>query len=98
VQQGLAKPPFGHQTARTDRHCASEKQPAKAYHLSVACFESSSLLMYHSVHDEKSNLLTWAIRLIFSEPITNKAVTSSYITKIHKATRTTINILANYII
>jgi len=34
----LAKPPFGHQTAPTDRHCASEKQPAKADHSSVACF------------------------------------------------------------
>jgi len=35
----LAKPPFGHQTAHTDCHCGSEKQPAKANHLSVACFE-----------------------------------------------------------
>jgi len=35
----LAKLPFGHQTARTDHHCASEKQPAKADLLSVACFE-----------------------------------------------------------
>jgi len=26
--------------------------------------------MYHSVHDEKLNLLTWAIRLIFSEWVT----------------------------
>ena len=25
--------------ARTDRHCASEKQPAKVDHSSVACFE-----------------------------------------------------------
>ena len=33
------EPPFGHQTACTDRHCASEKQPAKANHSSVACFE-----------------------------------------------------------
>ena len=31
--------PFEHQPTRTDRHCASEKQPAKADHLSVACFE-----------------------------------------------------------
>jgi len=35
----LAKPPFGHPTACTDRHFASEKQPAKADHSSVACFE-----------------------------------------------------------
>jgi len=28
-----------HQTAHTDRHCASEKQPTKADHSSVACFE-----------------------------------------------------------
>ena len=33
------KPPFVHQTAHTDHHCASEKQPAKADHLSVACFQ-----------------------------------------------------------
>jgi len=26
----LAKPPFRHQTAHKDCHCASEKQPAKA--------------------------------------------------------------------
>jgi len=31
--------PFGHQTVRTDYHCASEKQPEKADHFSVACFE-----------------------------------------------------------
>jgi len=43
----LAKPPFGHQTARTDRHCASEKQPAKADHSSVACFEYE---IYYFVH------------------------------------------------
>ena len=30
---------IGHQTTRTDRHCASEKQPAKADHSSVVCFE-----------------------------------------------------------
>ena len=43
-------------------HCASEKQPTKANHLSVASFEYEifSLFMYHSVHDETSNLLTWA--------------------------------------
>jgi len=35
----LAKPPFGQQTARTDRHCVSEKQPAKPDHSTVACFE-----------------------------------------------------------
>jgi len=35
----LAKPLFGHQTACTDRHCGSEKQPAKADHSSIACFE-----------------------------------------------------------
>jgi len=35
----LAKLPFGHQTTRTDRHCGSEKQPAKADHSSVTCFE-----------------------------------------------------------
>jgi len=55
----LAKLPFGYQTARTDRHRASEKQPAKADHSSVACFEYEiSLIMYHSVYDEKLNLLT----------------------------------------
>jgi len=31
--------PFGHQSTCTDRHCASEKQPAKADHSSIACFE-----------------------------------------------------------
>jgi len=31
----------------------------------------SSLFLYHSVHGEKSNMLTWAIRLIFSDPVTN---------------------------
>ena len=31
----LAKPPFGHQITCTDRHCASEKQPAKSDHSSV---------------------------------------------------------------
>ena len=30
---------FHHEQNRTDRHCASKKQPAKADHLSVACFE-----------------------------------------------------------
>jgi len=35
----LAKSPFGHQTACTDRHLASEKQPAKADHLIVAFSE-----------------------------------------------------------
>ena len=35
----LAKLLFEHQTAHTDRQCALEKQPAKADHLSVACFE-----------------------------------------------------------
>jgi len=35
----LAKPPFGYQAARTDHHYGSEKQPAKADHLSVGCFE-----------------------------------------------------------
>jgi len=35
----LAKLPFGHQTTHTDHHCASEKQPAKADHFSIACFE-----------------------------------------------------------
>jgi len=35
----LAKAPFGHQTTRTDRHWASEKQPVKADYSSVACFE-----------------------------------------------------------
>jgi len=35
----LAKLSFGHQTARTDRHCVSEKQPAKADHSSVACVQ-----------------------------------------------------------
>jgi len=30
----------------------------------------SSLFMYHSVHGEKLNLLTWVIRLIFSDPVT----------------------------
>jgi len=34
-----AKPQFGHQTTRTDRHCGLEKQPAKADRSSVACFE-----------------------------------------------------------
>jgi len=57
----MAKPPFGHQTARTDHHCFSEKQPAKALVLNTKC---SSLFMCHSVYDEKLNLLTWAIRLI----------------------------------
>jgi len=37
--QDFAKPSFGHQTACTDCHCALEKQPAKADHSSVACFE-----------------------------------------------------------
>ena len=50
----LAKPPFDYQTARTDRHCISEKQPAKADHLSVACFNLvASLFMQHSVHSKK---------------------------------------------
>jgi len=64
----LAKLPFGHQTACTDHHCASEKQQAKADHSSVVVLnmKSISLFMYHSVYDEKLNLLTWAIRLIFS--------------------------------
>jgi len=54
----LAKPSFRHQTARTDCHCASEKQPAKVDHSSVACFEYEiNLFMYHSAHDEKLNLL-----------------------------------------
>ena len=58
--------PFGHQTARTD---GSEKQPAKAHHLSVACFEHEILVVY-SVHGKKLNLLTWAIRPVFSDPVT----------------------------
>ena len=33
--------------------------------------------MYHSVYDEKLNLLAWAIRLIFSDQVT-KILTSSY--------------------
>jgi len=67
----LAKPLFGHQTAHTDRHCASEKQPAKADHISVAVLnlKFNSLFMYHSVYGEKLNLLTWVIRLIFSDPV-----------------------------
>ena len=28
--------------------------------------------MYHSVYDEKLNLLAWAIRLIFSDQVTYK--------------------------
>jgi len=38
-------------------------QPEKADHLSVACFEFEiyKFIMYHSVYDEKLNLLTWAI-------------------------------------
>jgi len=43
---GLAKLPFGQQTAPTDHHCASEKQPAKADHSSVACFEYENLLAH----------------------------------------------------
>jgi len=39
----LAKSPFGHQTTHTDRHCGSEKQPAKADHFSVAYFEHEIL-------------------------------------------------------
>jgi len=35
----LAKPPFGHQTAHTDHHSGSEKQPAKVDHFNVTCFE-----------------------------------------------------------
>ena len=37
--QTLAKPPFGHNTTCTDRHCTSEMQLVKANHLSVVCFE-----------------------------------------------------------
>jgi len=33
------KAPFGPQTARTDCHCTSEKQPANAHHSSLAYFE-----------------------------------------------------------
>ena len=39
----LAKLPFGPQVAWTDHHCATKKQPAKADHLSVACFECENL-------------------------------------------------------
>ena len=59
------KPPFGHHTACIDSHCALEKQPAKADHLSRAYFEYE-IFMYHSVHGEKFDMLIWAIRLIFS--------------------------------
>ena len=67
----LAKPSFGYHTAHTGCHCASEKQSGK---VDVDCFkhEICSLLMtIHSVHGEKSNLLTWVIRLIFfTDPVT----------------------------
>ena len=43
----LAKLPFGHQTAFTYLHCAWEKQPAKADHSSVACFEYGIYLYIH---------------------------------------------------
>ena len=35
----LAKLPFGHQTALTDHYCTLEKQPGKADHSIVACFD-----------------------------------------------------------
>jgi len=34
----LAKPSFGHQTACTDCHCASEKQPVKADYIKCSLF------------------------------------------------------------
>ena len=30
-----------------------------------------TLFMHHSVHSEKSNLLSWAIILVFADPVTN---------------------------
>ena len=71
----LAEPPFGHQT---DNHCAPEKQPAKADQLSVAYFEYE-MVMYHFVHGEKFDMLTWAIRLIFSDPITYYIIVASWL-------------------
>jgi len=80
VQPPIAIPrsdklPFGHQTTHTNRHCALEKQPAKADHLSIAYFEYE-IVMYHSVHGENFDMLTWVIRLIFSDPITYIIVAS----------------------
>jgi len=68
----LTKDPFGQQTAHTDHHRASEKQPAKVDHSRAACLNMKfiNLFMYRSVHDENLNLLTWAIRLIFSDWVT----------------------------
>jgi len=53
-----------------DHHYATEKQPAKADYLSVA-FLNAQFNSHLSVHNKQSNLLLWAITLIFGDPITS---------------------------
>jgi len=72
----LAKLPFEHQTTRTDHHCASESSQQKqtTQVQLVLNMKYISLFMYHSVHDEKLNLLAWAIRPISSDQVTYNAL------------------------
>ena len=52
----LAKSPIGHQTAQTDLHFASEKQPAIADHLSVK-YEFIHLKINSADMDNNTNFL-----------------------------------------
>jgi len=53
----------------TELHKSSQQKQTTKVNL-VLNVKFISLFMYHSVHDEKLNLLTWAIRLVFSDWVT----------------------------
>ena len=48
--------------------CATEKQQAKADHLSVVSFECENITVYLFGSQLQSNLLSWAIKLVFTDP------------------------------
>ena len=57
-----SKPFHLDKTAHTDCHCAQFRKAAKLVYF-----------MHHLVYGGKSNLLTWAIRPIFSNPVTYRS-------------------------